>query len=133
MRFVTLIRVAATGALLVIGTAHGSTALAADAPAAIRWTPTSVSAEGKPTGYLQFQNACSVCHGSGPAKPGTRALTAKYGGKEPALLEQRTDLPPDLIRAAVRQGISVMPPFRKTELSDADLEAIVAYLTRKRP
>jgi hypothetical protein len=26
----------------------------------------------------------------------------------------------------------VMPPFRKTELSDADLDAITAYLTKKR-
>ena len=129
----TLVRVAPWWALYVIGAAQGSAALAADAPPAIRWTAATISAEGKPTGYLQFQNDCAVCHGSGPAKPGTRALTAKYGGKEPALLEQRTDLAPDLIRAVVRQGISVMPPFRKTELSDADLEAIVAYLTRKRP
>jgi len=28
----------------------------------------------------------------------------------------------------VRTGVSVMPPFRKTEISDADLEALAAYL-----
>jgi len=28
--------------------------------------------------------------------------------------------------------VSVMPPFRKTELSEADLDAIAGYLTRKR-
>jgi mono/diheme cytochrome c family protein len=30
----------------------------------------------------------------------------------------------------VRHGVSVMPPFRKTEVSDADLAALSAYLTR---
>lgn len=107
-------------------------AAAPDAPP-IMWTATSVMpAGGQPRGFLQFQAACSVCHGAGPAKPGTRALAAKYRGSEPALLEQRQDLAPDLVRTIIRQGITVMPPFRKTELSDADLDAIVAYLTRKR-
>ena len=48
----------------------------------------------------------------------------------PALLEKRTDLTPQLIKTYVRNGISVMPIFRKTEISDADLDAIAAYLTR---
>ena len=48
----------------------------------------------------------------------------------PALLEKRTDLTPQLIKTYVRNGISVMPIFRKTEISDADLDAICAYLTR---
>ena len=38
----------------------------------------------------------------------------------------------DLNAASVRQGLYVMPLFRKTELSDAELDAIAAYLTRKR-
>jgi len=105
---------------------------AADAAPTIRWTPSTIATDGKPPGYGLFQNDCAVCHGEGPAKPGTRALKAKYSGKLPALLEERTDLTPALIKAVVRQGISVMPPFRKTEMSDADLEAIVAYLTRRR-
>jgi hypothetical protein len=29
----------------------------------------------------------------------------------------------------VRNGISVMPFFRKTEVSDADLEALARYVT----
>jgi mono/diheme cytochrome c family protein len=49
------------------------------------------------------------------------------------MLEERRDLSPELIRAAVRNGITVMPQFRKTELSDSQLEAIIAYLTRARP
>jgi len=51
---------------------------------------------------------------------------------EPALLADRTDLAPDYIKLIVRHGVSVMPPFRKTELSDAELDDVVAYLTRRR-
>jgi mono/diheme cytochrome c family protein len=110
-------------------------ALAAEPPPAptIDWLPASVAPAANATrGYVLFQQACSVCHGRGPAKPGTRALRAKYQGKEPALLEERRDLAADYVREIVRHGVSVMPPFRKTELSDADVNAIVDYLTRKR-
>jgi mono/diheme cytochrome c family protein len=31
----------------------------------------------------------------------------------------------------VRHGIAMMPSFRKTELSDAQVAAIAAYLSRK--
>jgi len=105
---------------------------AADPAPTIRWVPVTVAPDGKPPGYVLFQNDCSVCHGRGPARPGTRALRTKYAGKLPALLEERTDLTPELIKSIVRRGVSVMPPFRKTELSNADLESIVAYLTRQR-
>ena len=44
----------------------------------------------------------------------------------------RTSLP-ELTRAFVRTGVSVMPPFRKTEISDADLAALAAYLAPKAP
>ena len=37
---------------------------------------------------------------------------------------------PDFVKVIVRQGVSVMPQFRKTEISDADLEALAAYLAR---
>jgi len=83
-----------------------------------------------------FQYWCATCHGSGPGLngiphlPGTFALMAKYQGRLPALLEERTDMPPDLIRTVVRNGVTIMPFFRKTEVSDADLDALVAYLTR---
>ena len=94
------------------------------------WTTATVSGEGQPRGYVQYQNYCSMCHGEGGGKPGTLALQAKYKGQLPALLEKRTDLTPQLIKTYVRNGISVMPIFRKTEISDADLDAIAAYLTR---
>jgi mono/diheme cytochrome c family protein len=78
-----------------------------------------------------FQTWCAPCHAPGPRHPGTQALEALYKGAKPAALEQRTDLLPELTRAFVRTGVSVMPPFRKTEISDTDLEALAAYLAPK--
>jgi mono/diheme cytochrome c family protein len=99
----------------------------------IGWTRQSVTAPpGSSRGYLEYQNSCSVCHGPMPERPGTRALAAKYRDSLPAILEQRTDLKPEFIRTIVRNGISLMPPFRKTEVTDEQLDAIVAYLTRTR-
>jgi (+)-pinoresinol hydroxylase len=86
-----------------------------------------------------FQNLCSGCHGPviknaspgiGATMPGTDALAAKYKGAKPAMLEERTDLTTEFIQIFVRNGVSVMPRFRKTELSDADMKALSAYLTR---
>jgi (+)-pinoresinol hydroxylase len=94
------------------------------------WTKTTTSGTGEAKGYVQYQNDCSMCHGEGPGKPGTMALQAKYKGTEPALLADRTDLTPQLVKTYVRNGVSIMPFFRKTEISDADLDAIAAYLTR---
>jgi hypothetical protein len=37
------------------------------------------------------------------------------------------------IRLFVRQGVATMPFSRKTEVSDADLDALVAYLTQPKP
>jgi hypothetical protein len=47
-------------------------------------------------------------------------------------LEQRTDLTPEMVAYYVRHGIAMMPSFRKTELSDAQVAAIAAYLGQKR-
>jgi (+)-pinoresinol hydroxylase len=89
-----------------------------------------------------FISRCQACHGDYPKDrkpglfrldpmPGTRALELRYKGTVPALLEQRTDLPPDLITHVVRHGIGSMPMFRPTEVSDEDLKALVQYLTRE--
>jgi mono/diheme cytochrome c family protein len=94
------------------------------------WTEATVSGAGQPSGYVQFQKFCSVCHGEGPGMPGTLALQSKYKGARPALLEKRTDLKPAFIKFCVRNGISVMPSFRKTEVSEADLDAIMEFLAR---
>lgn len=79
-----------------------------------------------------FQHWCAPCHAAGPRHPGTNALAILYKGTKPAPLEERTDLIPAVTRVFVRNGVSIMPPFRKTEISDADLDALGAYLDRKR-
>lgn len=84
-------------------------------------------------GESVFQHWCAPCHAPGPRHPGTQALDVLYKGAKPAALEERTDLVPELTRSFVRNGVSVMPPFRKTEISDADLDALAAYLAPKTP
>lgn len=79
-------------------------------------------------GQTVFQHWCLPCHGEGPGHPGTAALDAKYNGTKPAVLEQRTDLTPPFVKTMVRQGISVMAPFRKSEITDAELDALANYL-----
>lgn len=78
-----------------------------------------------------FQYWCATCHGRGAGMPGTIALTAKYKGALQGALEDRTDLTPQAVRFVVRNGAAIMPFFRKTEVSDADLDAITAYLVRR--
>jgi mono/diheme cytochrome c family protein len=79
-------------------------------------------------GKQVFDRWCAPCHAPGPRHPGTQALEALYKGEKPAALEERTDLVPELTRTFVRNGVSVMPPFRKTEITDEELDALAAYL-----
>ena len=79
------------------------------------------------TGGKIFHKWCSDCHSTAEG-PGSQALERKYRGALPAILEQRSNLPPDYVRLVVRHGISFMPSFRKTEISDADLALLAAYL-----
>jgi mono/diheme cytochrome c family protein len=82
-------------------------------------------------GAAVFNNWCTACHGKNPANaPGTRSLQFKYQGKVPAALEERSDLTADSVKFYVRQGVAMMPFYRKTEIGDADLDALAAYLAR---
>jgi mono/diheme cytochrome c family protein len=83
-------------------------------------------------GKVVYDTWCGACHDPGPRHPGTQALDALYKGKKPGALEERTDLVPKLTETFVRRGVSVMPPFRKTEISDAALAALAAYLAPRR-
>jgi (+)-pinoresinol hydroxylase len=80
--------------------------------------------------YLKW---CAPCHASGITHPGTHALMTKYQGLKSGVLLEWTDLPASAVKYTVRHGISVMPQFRKTEISDAELDALARYLSRNTP
>jgi len=112
------------------------------------WLPLPAERDDVPSDPLEkrgqevFDQRCAACHGEIPEDvfgarflppmPGTQALQARYRGELPAALEARTDLTPEYIAAVVRDGLRSMPFFRPTELSDDDLAALTAYLTRDR-
>lgn len=108
------------GVLLFVAAAAGAGAVFAAEEAAL----TAQEQQGKQL----YDRTCIYCHG--PGVWGTNRL-AKRLDKDHALLESRTDLSAAGIRAIVRSGVGSMPPLRKTELTDADVDAIAAYLTRK--
>ncbi len=86
-------------------------------------------------GKAAFALHCAACHArgrgdEGRAMPsGTEALSFKYrNGEKPATLEDRADLPYEVLSVFVRHGTGSMPGFRKTELSDEEIRGIAAYL-----
>jgi mono/diheme cytochrome c family protein len=82
-------------------------------------------------GAAVFNNWCSACHSRDPRNaPGTASLQFKYQGRTPAALEDRRDLTPEAIKRYVRQGVATMPFSRPTEVSNVDLDALIAYLTQ---
>jgi mono/diheme cytochrome c family protein len=83
-----------------------------------------------PSGHQVFEKWCAPCHSRGPGNPGTTTLAAVYRNTKPAALEDRTDLTVDFIRQSVRNGVFIMPFFRKTEISDVELEALATYLSQ---
>jgi (+)-pinoresinol hydroxylase len=108
------------GALAAMVVALGSVAVPAQQPAA-------AARASDPT----FEKWCSHCHRSGIYMAGTLGLQRKYNGSKPALLEQRDDLTVASVKAFVRHGSNSMPPFRKTEISDAELDTLARYLAKQ--
>jgi mono/diheme cytochrome c family protein len=85
-------------------------------------------------GKMVYDQWCVGCHGpmaaGGRFPPaGTSILQQRYQNKLPAVLNERTDLKPEFIRTVVRQGIALMPALRKTEVTDPQLDALIAYLS----
>ena len=82
-------------------------------------------------GKQVFDAWCGICHGlpNGASGGGTETLAALYRDTEiPAQLEDRANLTEELVVTLTREGRNTMPNFRKTEISDSELEALVAYL-----
>jgi (+)-pinoresinol hydroxylase len=120
------------------------TALAALPALALALAPAAQAADAAQVerGHAVFLKWCDGCHRAGTALQsrgndlvgrvfaGTYTLEQRYHGAVPAALEQRTDLTPELVRTMVRKGLNMMPRSRKTEIPDAELDAVIAYLTR---
>ena len=80
-------------------------------------------------GRQVYEDWCAICHA--PGETAARYLESVYQGVLPAVIDERTDVPAELIRLRVRTWAAPrMPPFRKTEVSDEDLDAVIAYLKR---
>lgn len=108
-------RMAIVASLLILAFANGGAA-AQDATLAL--------------GERIYLDKCEYCHGDGVQKGGTYVLQARYQDALPALLTERTDLAPEYIGAVLRTWTNGMAPFRPTEISDTELAALVAFLTR---
>ncbi len=120
----------AGAALLALGLIA---AAPAPALAASRTSTAQAQQAGIERGRQVFEDWCAACHDPNPRLAGTLALQTKYQGEVPAALEERTDLTPELVSLFVRNGVAWMAPFRKTEISDAELADLGAYLARPRP
>jgi mono/diheme cytochrome c family protein len=114
-------------ALLAAGAAFFAGLVATGPLSGLAWAQNSPD---KDHGKAVFDHWCAPCHAPGPGHPGTQGLAIKYQGTNtPAPLEAREDLTPLVVKTFVRQGVLAMAPFRKTEVTDADLDALAAYLS----
>ena len=92
--------------------------------------PLAANATEAAGGQAVFMRWCTHCHGAQAAAPGTLRL-AWNRGDAPTPLTAREDLSAAYVRQVVRRGLHEMPPFRSTEISPADLDAVVTFLTRQ--
>lgn len=85
-------------------------------------------------GKLAFEVHCGYCHLTGGM--GTNLLTKQRMalGETPdkGLLVNRTDLTADYVKTVVRQGKNAMPPQTKVDITDSELDAVAAYLGKKK-
>ena len=79
-------------------------------------------------GQRVYNKWCAGCHADSPFAPGTIQLN-QIRSPELALIEKRSDLTAPYIRHLVRKGFAGMPSFRRTEISNTELDALVQHLT----
>lgn len=91
--------------------------------------PSTVTALAPNTGQQVYEHYCIHCHAAGPGHPGTDMLAAIHG-EEKAILKGREDLNEEYVKTIVRNGLLEMAPFRPTEISDAELDALAAYVVQ---
>lgn len=95
----------------------------------ISMTIPAVCATDLTTGEKVFHQWCIHCHGEDNSGPGTLRL-AWDKGEDKSLLTERDDLDREYVRFVVRRGLDEMPSFRVTEISEAELDALLDFLSR---
>jgi cytochrome c5 len=99
-------------------------------PYQMRPEPTSGSRLVASDARRTYELRCGYCHLAGGM--GTNLLIkqrmAVGEGPEMALLANRKDLTPDYVKTVVRQGKNAMPPQTRVDITDAELEAVAAWL-----
>ncbi len=60
-------------------------------------------------------------------------MLSRRRGKDKSLLAERGDLTVPYVRTVVRRGLNSMPAITRVEVTDPELDAIAAYLTRNAP
>lgn len=111
--------------------AFGIAALVATAAAAYAVQLPDVANRDRPGGAVLYERYCAGCHNPGPGHGGTMLLE-QLGRPHPPLVG-RTDLEPDYVRTVVRNGLIEMPPFRLTELTEPELDQVIAHILSVRP
>ena len=101
---------------------------AAVAPLAAQDIPAAAMPDA-PQPMRDYENACGTCHDKGGF--GVQVIASRRGADN-ALLHQSNNMPPEVVRAIVRNGFGHMPPMSKIEVSDEELDRIVAMLEEVR-
>ncbi|MGX7895317.1 c-type cytochrome [Tsuneonella sp. HG222] len=70
---------------------------------------------------------CAYCHDA--RGWGTRALARRVPKGQEELLKRRA-LPASMVEYVVRNGVGAMPQFNPSELTDAELAALAAWIER---
>lgn len=114
-----MIRGIAPGLIAALALILASTALGA--------APAAETPEAAQRGEQIFNSRCIFCHGEGLGHPAWQMLAIKKG-KDKAEILGRPDLTPVYIKHVVRNGFIEMPPFRPSEISNSDLDALANYV-----
>ena len=94
----------------------------------ILWTTTPVHAQDADNlGKETYDLWCGICHDAGEGFAGTQmlALTRAEGL---SVMKDNDTLVGPYIELVVRKGLGMMPVFRKTEITDEQLEALIEYI-----
>jgi len=79
-----------------------------------------------------FEHSCGYCHFAGGMGSNllTKQMLAMKRPPSDGVLTNRRDLFPDYVKAVVRGGKGAMPAQTRVDITDAELNAVAAYLAK---